>query len=124
MIVPKDDFSYSEDNIFEEAVKSGGRKLTANHRSSRYVAEKDYRCIINSKCPSGKKCGVSSSGREYVITLTWDVPGNDLVQYNWLENAQACMDKCEGYGSRCQSMLFLKNGVVHGGVRGRCWLKT
>ena len=86
---------------------------------------KDYSCIISKKCPSGKTCITTSSGKEFVVTLTWDVPGNDLIQYNGLENAQACADKCEGYGTACQSFLFSKEGVlVSNQYYGYCWLKT
>jgi len=121
MIVPNFDFSEKENSIFENAAENGKRRLA----TKTYKPLKDFSCIVNKKCPSGKTCITTSSGREYVRTLTWDVPGNDLIQYNNLENAQACADKCEGYGSRCQSFLFLKDGVVYSGnVRGRCWLKT
>jgi hypothetical protein len=117
---PNPDFSEKEDTIFEKATKNGKRRLQTT-----YQPLKDYSCIINKKCPKGKTCITTSSGKEFARTNTWDVPGNDLVQYNGLENAQACADKCEGYGSKCQSFLFTKEGFLYGGrYRGRCWLKT
>jgi hypothetical protein len=114
--------SPKENSIFEKAAMftfSKRRKLYE------YDPMKDYTCTINRKCPSGKKCITTSSGKEFVVTLTYDVPGNDLKQYNFLRNAQECADKCEGYGSACRSFLFTKSNVLYGGkYYGRCWLKT
>ena len=114
-------FSPKEQTIFEVARDSGSkgkRKLYA------YDPVADYSCLINRMCPSGKTCITSSSGLEFVVTLTYDVPGNDLVQYNNMRNSLECADKCEAYGTACQAFLFLKEGHSWNGYWGRCWLKT
>ena len=59
--------------IFETAHKAHARRKLG------YAPLKDYSCIIYRKCPSGKTCITTSSGKEYVKTLSWDVPGNDIV---------------------------------------------
>ena len=108
--------SPKELHFFEEAKTR--RQLYA------YDPLKDYKCIVNSKCAPGKGCVTASSGIQFSVTYSWDVPGYDLEQHNSLRNAQDCADKCVGYGTACQSFMFLKSGVLYGGhYRGRCWLK-
>ena len=87
------------------------------------MAYKDYSCIITPQCPTGKTCITSSSGREYIETISWDIPGNDIVQFNNLKGKQYCADKCEATNG-CRAFLFLKENTIHHGVYGRCWLKT
>ena len=73
---PTNGFSPKESNIFEDAVLSSSSKKRQLYE---YDPLKDYTCIINKKCPAGKTCITSSTGLEFVMTLSYDVPGNDLV---------------------------------------------
>jgi hypothetical protein len=62
MSLPQDDermgTSPKESNIFEAAAENPRR----GRRLNSYVATKDYSCLINRRCPSGKTCIISSSG--------------------------------------------------------------
>jgi len=106
-------------SVFEEASENHSKR-----RRLGYTAVKNYFCTVNTKCPSGAPCLITSSGIEFKITYSRDVPGYDLQQFNSLNNAQECADRCVDYGTACQSFMFLKNNVVYGGrYVGRCWLK-
>ena len=81
---PKTGTSQKENNIFEDAAMFS---ISKRRKLYEYDPIKDYTCIINKKCPSGRTCITTSSGKEFVVTVSYDVPGNDLIQYNNLRNA-------------------------------------
>ena len=62
-----------EFSIFEKAAHNSTRRQLYT-----YDPLKDYSCIVNSRCASGKGCLTASSGIQFSITYTYDVPGYDL----------------------------------------------